>query len=202
MFVVFEGGEGSGKSTQAKSLRRRLQRLNLASTLVRDPGGTAIGKRMERWLKNSRDVPARTELLLFAAARALLTEEVIRPALKAGMVVICDRYAPSTTAYQGYGRGLDLRTVETINDLATGGLQPDMLVLLDIRPEAGLARKGAGTPDRFQQESLAFHRKVREGYLKLAADDPQRWLVLDGTMPHPILRKLIWGKVRATLQRP
>lgn len=201
LFLVLEGGEGSGKSTQAKLLYRRLQYLKLDSILVRDPGGTSTGRSIERWLKHSRYVPPSMELLLFGTARALLCNDMIKPALEAGMIVICDRYAPSTTAYQGYGRRLDMKTVEYFNDLATDGLQPDLSILLDIPPEDGLARKSKLTDDRFQRESLAFHHRVRNGYLELADSNPGQWLVLDATMPRATLQKQIWESVRARLPR-
>lgn len=201
LFVVFEGGEGSGKSTQARALYRRLQRLGLSSVFTCDPGGTALGRRTERWLKQSPAVPPSTELLLFAASRSLLTTSVIQPALHAGMAAVCDRYSPSTMAYQGYGRGLDLKLVEEVNHLATGGLQPDLAVFLDIPPEQGLARKGNRTADRFHQEDLDFHRRVREGYLKIVAAEPQRWLVLDATLPRSALAAAVWRRVSAVLAR-
>jgi dTMP kinase len=200
VFIVFEGGEGSGKSTQARALHRRLLRLKIATTLTQDPGGTAIGGRIERWLKEASDIPVQAELLLFTAARALLTEEVIMPALEAGIVVICDRYGPSTIAYQGYGRMLDLDTVSAVNRLASGGLQPDIAFLLDIPPEEGLARKKSWAADRFQQEPLDFHRRVREGYLKAATDDPHHWLVLDGSLPRRLLESLVWDRVKGHLK--
>ncbi|MEW6034640.1 MAG: dTMP kinase [Chloroflexota bacterium] len=199
LFVVFEGGEGSGKSTQARALYRQLRRIGVASTLTRDPGGTALGRKTERLLKQSPGLSPATELLLFAASRSLLTASVIRPALLAGMAVVCDRYSPSTTAYQGYGRGLDLKVVAEVNNLATGGLQPDVTVLLDIPPEQGLARKASAAADRFQGEDTAFHQRVREGYLAMAAAETQRWLVLDATLPRPTLSTAVWHRVSRLL---
>jgi len=140
-----------------------------------------------------------TELMLFNASRAQLVTEVIQPNLKSGIAVVCDRYADSTTAYQGYGRGLDLEMVKAINDTATQGLKPDLTILLDIPVEAGLGRKRARRQDRFEQEALAFHQRVREGYLKLAASDPQRWLIIDGTQSRAKIAQIIWQRVSQLL---
>jgi len=191
-FIVFEGGEGSGKSTQAASLARRLDRLGHPTVLTRDPGGTPLGKRVERWLKESQRVPPQTELLLFTSCRSLLTADVIRPALDSGKTVVSDRYAPSSVAYQGYGRGLDRLAVTQANDLATGGLQPDAIFLLDIDPREGLSRKGIDLVDRFHHEDTEFHLKVRRGYLDMAHADPGRWVVLDAAQPAEAIRKQVW----------
>lgn len=201
LFVVFEGGEGGGKSTQAALLARRLRRAGWPCTLTRDPGGTPLGRKVERWVKRARgDVPPATELLLFAAARSALTADIIQPALNRGSVVISDRYAASSVAYQGYGRGLDLETVDGVNRLATRFLQPDLVVLLDISPEDGLPRKKGASFDRFQSEDLAFHNRVRQGYLRLAAADPRRWLVLDATLLKKELSASIWRHVSRRLR--
>jgi dTMP kinase len=197
LFITFEGGEGSGKSFQAKALYRRLSRLAVPVLLTHEPGGTPFGERLGRWLKKAKDVEIAplTELMLFNACRAQLVAEVIKPALKSGRVVISDRYADSTTVYQGYGRGLDLDMVRVVNKAATQGLEPDLTILLDIAAESGLARKLAGNLDRFEQETLAFHGKIREGYLKLASGEPERWLVIDGTQPKKRIADIIWPKV-------
>lgn len=201
LFIVFEGGEGSGKSTQAGALYKRLVKLAIPATLTREPGGTPLGNRLARWLKRTQDedISPLTELLLFNASRRQLVEGVIEPGMKEGETVICDRYTDSTTAYQGYGRGLDLNMVRTINDAATRGLKPDLVVLLDIPAEKGLARKEARKHDRFEQEDAAFHQRVREGYLELAASEPQRWLVVDATLPRVKIGKIIWERVRRLL---
>lgn len=195
LFIVLEGGEGSGKSTQARVLFHRLQREDIPSFLTRDPGGTRLGRAIERKLKLSRNVPAQTELLLFAAARSQLTAEVILPELRRGIVVVSDRFAPSTTAYQGYGRGIDLQIVEDINRLATRGLHPDLVVLLDTPPQLGLDRKGGLEKDRFHREDGAFHRKVRNGYLEMARAEPECWLVVDGTQSKAAVSAAIWARV-------
>jgi len=203
LFITFEGGEGSGKSVQARTLYRRLSQSAIPTLLTHEPGGTPCGNRIERWLKWTQDknISPLTELLLFNASRAQLVNEVLQPNLEKGKVVICDRYADSTIAYQSYGRGLDLELVETINNAATQGLKPDLIVLLDIPVEAGLARKGVKKQDRFEQEALAFHQRVRKGYLKLAADEPQRWLIIDASQSKAKIREIIWQRVSQLLSR-
>lgn len=203
LFITFEGGEGSGKTVQTRALYRKLTRVNIPALLTHEPGGTAPGEKIARWLKwaHGTGISPLTELLMFNASRAQLVEEVIKPNLKAGKVVICDRFADSTLAYQGYGRGLDLEMVKTINDVATQGLKPDLTILLDLPVEAGLARKKKGKQDRFHQADIAFHRRIRQGYLKLAADEPQRWLVIDATQPKDEIAEIIWQKVRQLLKK-
>ena len=201
LFITFEGGEGCGKSVQAKALYRRLSQLAIPALLTHEPGGTPISKKIGHWLKwaKDKDISPLTELLLFNASRAQLTDEVIRPNLEKGKVIVCDRYTDSTTAYQSYGRGLDLEIVTTINDVATQGLKPDLTILLDMPVEEGLARKKARKQDRFEQENVAFHQRVREGYLKLAANDPERWLVIDATQSKERIAQIIWQRVSQLL---
>jgi len=201
LFITFEGGEGCGKSVQAGVLYKRLAQLAIPALLTHEPGGTSLGKKLSRWLKwtDSLDISPLTELLLFNASRAQLVTKVIQPNLESGIEVICDRYADSTTAYQGYGRGLDLEMVKAINDTATQGLKPDLTILLDMPVEAGLARKRGKRQDRFEQEEIAFHQRVREGYLKLAASDPQRWLVIDATQSKEKIAQNIWQKISQLL---
>ena len=201
LFITFEGGEGCGKSVQAKILYRKLSQLAIAALLTHEPGGTPFGKRMGRWLKWAKDsnIQPLTELLLFNASRAQLVTKVIQPSLASGIVVICDRYADSTTAYQSYGRGLDLEIVKTINNVATQGLKPNLTVLLDMPAETGLARKRGKRQDRFEQEEIAFHQRVREGYLKLAANEPQRWLVIDATQSKGKIAQIIWQRISQLL---
>ena len=197
LFITFEGGEGSGKSLQAGALYRKLSRLAIPALLTHEPGGTPFGQKIGRWLKwaQDTDISPLTELLLFNASRSQLVTEVIQPSLKNGKIVICDRYADSTTAYQSYGRGLDLEMVKAINNAATQGLKPDLTVLLDMPAEKGLARKSTRKQDRFEQEEIAFHQRVREGYLKLAANDPERWLVIDATQSKQKIARIIWQRV-------
>ena len=189
-FITFEGGEGCGKSTQAKRLAAGLEQLEYDVVLTYEPGGTPLGEELRRSLKRARaeGVTAEAELLLFAAARSELTSGVIRPALERGAIVVCDRYADSTVAYQGYGRKLPLDTVAAVNLLATHGLRPDLTVLLDMDPARALMRKRR-SQDRFEHESAEFHERVRSGYLALANADPEHWLVLDaGTSPSALER--------------
>ncbi|MFH0914174.1 MAG: dTMP kinase [Chloroflexota bacterium] len=200
MFITFEGGEGCGKSLQTRALYRRLVRLAVPVVLTHEPGGTRLGERITRWLKWSKEeLSPLTELLLFNTSRSHLVAEVIRPALRDGKIVISDRFADSTLAYQGYGRGLDLATVKAVNQAATGGLKPDLTILLDIEAEAGLARKGK-KPDRFEKESLDFHRRVREGFLKMAKEEPSRWLVIDATLSRKAIAEIIWRRVKPLLR--
>jgi dTMP kinase len=201
LFITFEGGEGSGKSVQAKELYKRLQKLAIPAVLTHEPGGTLFGDKMARWLKwnQSADISPLIELLIFNASRAQLVNEVIKPNLDKGKVVISDRFADSTTAYQGYGRGLSLEMVRVTNSTAIQGLKPNMTILLDISAEAGLDRKRAKKQDRFEQENIAFHRRVRRGYLKMAADEPGRWLVVDATQDKETIAAIIWKRVRQLL---
>jgi dTMP kinase len=203
LFITFEGGEGSGKSVQAKELYRRLAQLAIPALLTHEPGGTSFGRKVGRWLKwgQDKDISPLAELMLFNAARAQSVAEVIKPALKSRKVVISDRYADSTTAYQGYGRGLDLAMVKAVNKAATQGLTPNLTILLDMPVKEGLARKRAKKQDRFEQETLAFHQRVRQGYLKLAAGEPGRWLVVEGTQPKRKIADIIWQKVRQLLPK-
>ena len=201
LFITFEGGEGCGKSVQARVLYDRLSQSAIPTVLTHEPGGTPLNRKLRRLLKGAENtgISPLAELLLFNAARTQLIDEVIRPELEKGKVVICDRYADSTTAYQSYGRGLDSEMVTAINDIATGGLKPDLTILLDISAEEGLARKQRR--DRFEQEDIAFHQRVREGYLKLAASEPGRWLVIDATQSKEKIAEIIWQKISQLLSQ-
>ncbi len=201
LFITFEGGEGSGKTVQARALYKRLSQLAIPALLTHEPGGTPLGQKISRWLKwaQSTDISPLSELLLFNASRAQLIDDVIQPNLASGKVIICDRYVDSTTAYQSYGRGLDLEIVKTVSSVAARGLKPDLTVLLDIPVEAGFARKRAKGRDRFEQEDITFHQRVREGYLKLAADEPERWLVIDASQSKARIRQIIWQRVSQLL---
>jgi len=203
LFITFEGGEGCGKSVQARSLYRRLSLLAIPAVLTHEPGVTLLGKKITRWLKWGQDIDISpiAELLLFNTSRSQLVTEVIKPNLENGRVIICDRYADSTTAYQSCGRGLDLEIVTAINNTATQGLKPDLTILLDMSAEEGLARKGDRKQDRFEQENIAFHQRVRDGYLKLAAADPKRWLVIDARQSKAKIAQIIWQKVSQLLSR-
>jgi dTMP kinase len=198
-FIVFEGGDGAGKSTQARALARRLRRRNYPVVLTREPGGTPLGESLRRILKSRQGLSPLGELFLFAAARAQLVEESVLPALRYGSVVICDRFTASTVAYQGYGRGLDLDLIRQLNQSATGGLSPDLSILLDLPAEVSLTRIGRADGDAFHTAPLEFHEKVRQGYLSQAAQDPARWLVLDAARPRRELSREIWTKVQPLL---
>ena len=202
LFITFEGGEGCGKSTQSRALLRGLRRLGIPAILTYEPGGTALGNQLRRVLKKGRQdkISPVAELFLFAACRIQLVTEVIRPNLQQGKVVICDRFSDSTTAYQGYGRGVDLETIKKTNDLATQGTRPHLTILLDIPTQEGLNRKHSTANDRFEAENIAFHNKVRAGYLKLAAEEPQRWLVIDATLPRTNISKIILDRVKQLIQ--
>lgn len=186
-FITFEGIEGCGKTTQLQRLANFLTAAGHSVLVTREPGGCAIADALRAVLLDSANqaMAPTAELLLYAAARAQHVAEIIRPALAAGRIVLCDRFSDATLAYQGYGRGLDRELILELNRVATGGLAPDVTVLLDFPAEDGLARArrrnaGSGGPDegRFEAESLAFHHRVRQGYLALAATDP-RFLVVD-----------------------
>lgn len=198
LFITFEGGEGSGKSTQAGVLYRRLLKMGIPALLTHEPGGTPLGKQLRRWLKGEGEIDPQTELLLFNASRAQLVSRVIRPALEKGTVVICDRFADSTTVYQGYGRGLDFALIEAVNNIATQGLRPDLTVLLDVTVEQGLDRKSLR--DRFEREEAAFHQRVRQGYLEMAKREPGRWLVIDASLPRKEITRLIWERMEPILK--
>jgi dTMP kinase len=203
LFIVFEGGEGCGKSTQTRALYRRLSKDGFRAVLTREPGGTRLGERVRRYLKQTGEtrISPLAELFLIATARAQLVSEIIRPELEKGKMVICDRFTPSTLAYQGYGRGLNTDALREVNDIATDGMSPDLIVLLDIPIEDGLGRKKSKERDRFESESLAFHARVRRGYLDMAKADPERWLVVDGRLPKKEIEEMIWGKVSILLKR-
>jgi len=200
LFITFEGGEGCGKSTQSRLLLKKLEQRNIPVVLTHEPGGTVLGNELRKTLKRKRDssISPQAELFLLAASRAQLVAELIRPALEEGKVVICDRFTHSTMVYQGYGRGLDFTAIKMVNNMATRNLNPDLIILLDISPEQGLARKQS-LKDRFELEDLSFHRRVREGYLKMAAAEPDRWLVIDASLPKGKISEIIWDRVSRLL---
>ncbi len=197
MFITLEGPDGSGKSMQIGELADFIRRQGFEVLTTREPGGTSIGDQIREVIMrmDNKSMNPRTEILLFCAARAQIVAEVIRPQLEKGVVVLSDRYADSTLAYQGYGHGVDLDILRRILAFATGGLTPDLTLLLDLDVEKGLARRhsGGGEWNRLDDYELAFHKRVRQGYLELASSDPQRWVVIDaGETPQ---------KVQAALQQ-
>lgn len=208
-FLTLEGGEGSGKSTLARELARRLEAAGRRVVSTEEPGGTPLGQQFWRYLRDPDSPPLAplAELLLFEAARAQHVETVVRPALDDGAVVVCDRYGDSSVAYQGYGRGLGRELVETLNAAATGGLQPDLTLLLDLPPETGLARaraleRGDGatkTQDAIGAETLAFHQAVRQGFLEIAKGAPQRIVIIDATRPAGEVAEAAWKAVEGRL---
>jgi dTMP kinase len=234
LFIVFEGGDGSGKTVQSKALSDHLNKLGKYRVLhTQEPGNTMFGKLLRKILKHPdlgqpvlkdnfpqlmmlepsltdhalpdvilQTSAPRSELLFFLLSRAQIIDEVIQPHLSrnTNAIVICDRYIYSTVAYQGYGRGIDVKLIEQANKIATKGLQPDLAVLLDISPEDGLKRKRkADVKDHFDDKEVSFHKKVREGYLAQAQSDPARWLVVDATLAKKNIEQLIWDKVSQLL---
>ena len=204
-FVTFEGIEGCGKTTQIRHLTAHLEGKRQPFLLTREPGGTAISDRIRQILlssENSRMEPA-TEFFLYAAARAQHIAEVVLPALRNGKTVLCDRFADATLAYQGFGRGLNLAWLEEIHNRFLQGLKPDLTFLLDLPVEEGLRRawkrmeNQAVKEDRFEKEDLAFHQRVREGYLLLARREPNRIVVLDGMKDEPTLHREILNRLPA-----
>ncbi|MEO8438328.1 MAG: dTMP kinase [Chloroflexota bacterium] len=187
-FITIEGPEGAGKTTQADALAAHLTRLGLDVHVTREPGGTWLGERLRDVLLARTDSAAPTDpltdALLFNAARRQLVSEVIRPALASGRTIVCARYADSTLAYQGYGAGVELDLLRTFAMAATEGLAPDLTILLDVPVEEGLRRKAPGDVTRFEAEfDLAFHRRVRDGFLALAAAESERFAVVDASRP-------------------
>ena len=210
LFITFEGGEGCGKSTQARALYKRISSSGIPVILTREPGGTSLGEVTRRRLKQIQvgkdsdrgaEISPLAELFLFAASRAQLVTEVILPSLEKGTIVICDRYTDSTMAYQGYGRGLDLHSIQTVNNICTQSIFPDLVILLDIPVDMGLARKRFPSQDRFEREEVAFHQRVRNGYLEMAAADPKRWLVTDARLPKKKVEQAIWETVGDLLKK-
>lgn len=186
-FVTFEGIEGSGKTTQVRRLSEYLAQKGIPHRVTREPGGTPLADEIRSLLLSSREEPVfpETELLLYEAARAQHVRFVIRPALASGQAVLCDRFCDATSAYQGFSRGIESPRVEWLNVFASDGVSPDLTFLLDVPPEDGFIRvHGRGMLlDRMEVESLEFHRKVREGYLRLQAADPGRIVRVDGSPP-------------------
>jgi len=191
--VTLEGGEGSGKSTQAEALAALLREREYSVVLTREPAGTRLGGIVKEILQQGIALTPEAEMFLFQAARAQHVQAVVRPALERGDVVLCDRYTDSTLAYQGYGRGLSLDHLRAVNHIATGGLPPHFTVLLDVPPETGLARKDhERLTDSIGSESLEFHQRVRAGFLELAQREPKRIVVVDASLPAEQVTTAAW----------
>lgn len=180
IFITLEGGEGAGKSTLQATLAAAFERAGREVVVTREPGGTALGKRLRSELLNGDHVEPAAELLLYAADRAQHVAQVIRPALKRGAVVVCDRFSDSTTAYQGYGRMLDKKAIALLNGLAQQGVRPDLTLWLDVPVAVGLARtQRRGANDRLEGEAVAFHERVRKGFRAISRQEPKRIVRID-----------------------
>jgi dTMP kinase len=181
-FISLEGPDGAGKTTQVKLLAAKLEAAGTPYVLTRDPGGTPLGKQIRHLLlKPGHPVAPMTELMLYQADRAQNIADVIIPGLKAGKLVICDRYIDSSIAYQGYGRDIDMDLIEKLNEMSTGGLMPEITILFDIASDKAMGRKHQGGHDRMENEDISFHSKVRDGYLALAKKDTGRWRTIDAS---------------------
>jgi dTMP kinase len=212
LFITFEGPEGSGKSTQAQLLARRLRREGYPSVLTREPGGTRIGRQIRQVILSPghREMSPEAELGLYFSDRAQHLREVIWPALEAGRIVVCDRYTDSTIAYQGYGRGLSIRLIRSLDRIMTGGFRPDVTLLLDVQADKGLSRarrrnRGRAAlrkEARFEGETLAFHERVRKGYLEMARREPERFLVLSADEARSRVHEKVWARLIASSVLP
>ena len=206
-FITFEGGEGCGKSTQIRLLAERLRAAGKDVLLTREPGGTALAEKIRSLVREeSGDPPnSRAETLLFIASRAQVVENVIRPALDSGTWVLCDRFADSTFAYQGYGRGLDLDELKRINSFATGGLKPDRTILLNVSPEVSAGRMRAREAatnteaDRMEKAGDGFHARLRRGFLELAASEPERFAVIQADGSVEEVEEAVWNSIQPML---
>jgi dTMP kinase len=207
MFITLEGPDGSGKTSQVEPLAEYLEQQGYSILVTREPGGTPIGNRIRTVLFNLEhtEMHPATETLLFLASRAQLVAQVIRPHLAGNGIVLSDRYADSTLAYQGYGHGNDIEQLRCLLDFATGGLKPDLTILFDLDVELGLRRRaGGGDWNRLDAYGLAFHQRVRDGYHQLVQSEPQRWVVIDAQQPpeqvQAAVRKAILTRLRAKPQ--
>jgi len=205
MFITLEGPEGSGKTSQLPALGAYLREAGYDVLVTREPGGTAVGDQIREVLMNLKNVSIvpRTEILLFLAARAQHVEELIRPALAAGNIVLCDRFGDSTLAYQGFGHQTDLDTLKALLDFSTGGLKPDLTLLIDVPVEEGMARKRKNSAEwnRLDAYALAFHERVRQGYFALAEAEPERWMIIDATKDQENVQKAMREAVMSRLER-
>lgn len=205
MFITIEGPDGSGKTTQVAPLSEYLIQSGYQVLITREPGGTVIGDQIRRILSDLKNtgMHPRSETLLFLAARAQLVEEVIKPHLEKGFVVLCDRYADSTMAYQGYGHQNEIQQISSLISFATGGLKPDLTLLLDLDAQTGLKRKARGDEwNRLDAYSLEFHERVRQGYATLVEEEPERWVVIDAEQPADRIQEIIRKVVGERLPPP
>jgi len=203
VFITLEGPEGSGKTSQIPALTEHLQQQGYDVITTREPGGTPISDQIRGVLINMKntDLTPRTEILLFLAARAQLVDQLIKPALAEGKVVLCDRYGDSTLAYQGYGHQTDLSLLKHLLAFATGGLKPDLTVLLDIDVEKGLLRKKKVDEwNRLDAYEVAFHQRVRQGYHQLISQEPERWVVIDASQPKEVVQQNLRQVILERLQ--
>jgi dTMP kinase len=199
LLIVFEGVEGSGKTTQAQILWNKLQSVNSPAITTREPGGTSSGELIRNLILEQEDLTPISELYLFNAARSLLIEQLVIPTLKEGIHVIMDRFIYSTVAYQSYGRAIPLRTVQTVNEIASHHLQPDIVILLDMPPEKALTRR-QDPQDRFEREAIKFHTKIREGYLTMAREYQQTWIVIPADLELNQIADIVWEKVKTLIK--
>tara|TARA_B100000530_G_scaffold326729_1_gene265759 strand:- start:2116 stop:2745 length:630 start_codon:yes stop_codon:yes gene_type:complete len=195
-FLTLEGGDGVGKSTLQHALNQRIIDVGFEVVMCREPGGTILGEKLREALlgSNKNEVDSLAELLVFLAARTQLSKEIIKPALERGAVVICDRFTDSSIAYQHYGRGIEKSIIEDLNTIATAGRIPDRTILLDLDPSIGAKRKEQAQ-DYMEQEAIDFHNRVREGYMQLANESPERWLIVDALQNEDVVFDLVWSDV-------
>lgn len=220
LFISFEGGEATGKSLQTRLLWEHLTRMGYSCSRVHEPGGTPLGDYLRPFIKGTASLSRVAELFLFSAARAELVSKELKAKLRNETIIIADRYVDSTIAYQGYGRGLKLSEIKAINDLSTNGILPDLTILLDMSPEDALLRRASQLrlaigkkestapmrldsegESRFEDEPLEFHKRVRDGYLKLARKEPRRWLVVDASQSIESVESTIWNEVQNVIER-
>ena len=197
MFVTFEGPEGGGKSTVLRAVAQRLESEGVPIVATREPGAGAVGEAIRNIILHSEDIDRHTELFLFLADRANHVETIVRPALAEGNVVLCDRFSDSTIVYQGHARGLAVEILRSVNLFATNGLKPDLTILFDIDPELGLSR--LRTKDRLDSEPLAFHKRVRAGFLAEAEREPHRWQTIDASMEVESVIERVYQAIRQKL---
>jgi len=204
MFITFEGPDGSGKTSQVAILAEYLRQSGYSLLVTREPGGTSIGDQIRVILSDLDNIAMqpRTEILLFQASRAQLVDEIIRPQLEKGSLVLCDRFADSTLAYQGYGHCVDLAQLRNLIRFATGGLKPDLTLLFDVDVETGLRRRARGGDwNRLDAYEVAFHQRVRKGYLELAQEEPERWVTIDAGQPPEKVQEAVRKVVLERLAR-